>query len=92
MEFEALDPTSALGWGTCASALFIGFYGIVIGMTAFSNVVGGYYVYPNFILLLVCLMIVVLNVVSIFGLYSFARATFCITVVFLTLSVVRAHD
>jgi len=66
-----VDPTYmyALGWGTLASALFIILYGI-LGRQAFSNIVRGYYVYENSIPLLVSSIVLVLNAVSIFGLFS----------------------
>jgi len=74
-----VDPTHmyALGWGTVASALFLVFYWMLIGQTAYSNIEMGYYVYQSSIWLMVYLGIVVLNAVSIYGLFSIDKEESC---------------
>jgi hypothetical protein len=64
-----------LAWysGIASSSLFILFYVFLITGSS-SNIQMGYYVYHYSILLMVSLIIVVLNVVSMIGLYSFAES------------------
>ena len=59
--------------GVASSSLFILFYVFLITGSS-SNIQRGYYVYHYSILLMVSLIIVVLNVVSMIGLYSFAES------------------
>jgi len=59
--------------GIASSSLFILFYVFLITGSS-SNIQMGYYVYHYSILLMVSLIIVVLNVVSMIGLYSFVES------------------
>jgi len=62
----------ALRLGFTASVLFILFWGISI-IDSYYSIVLGHYVYHYSILLMISLIIVVLNVVSVFGLFSIAK-------------------
>jgi len=63
----------ALAWGTLSSVLFIFFYGLM-ARNVYDNIVRGYHPRHYAILwLMVSLIIVVLNVVAIFFLYSLAK-------------------
>ncbi len=61
----------AVAWGKLSSVLFIFFYGLMV-RNAYDNIVRGITFTITLFWLIVSLIIVVLNVVSVFGLYNFA--------------------
>jgi hypothetical protein len=63
----------ALAWGKLSSVLFIFFYGLMV-RNAYDNIVRGITFTITLFWLIVSLIIVVLNVVSVFGLYNFAES------------------